>query len=270
MKYDVAILGGGPGGYESAIRCAQLGLKTALIEARDLGGTCLNRGCIPTKALLHSAEIYENAKEAENFGVSTGTVTYDYGVMAARKDTIVTSIRKSIGIMQKKHGVEVINGFGRLKDSQTIEVGEQLVKADKIILAMGSVPSRPPIPGLDGENILTSDEVLALKDCPESMIIIGGGVIGIEFATLYATLGKKVTVLEMMPSILPGVDRDMVELISMVLETKGVEVITGAKVLSIEGGKNAKVNYSLNEIEQSVVGGCCLVSVGRSPMTSQI
>lgn len=270
MTYDVAILGGGPGGYEAAIRCAQYGLKTALIEARDLGGTCLNWGCIPTKTLLHSAEVYETALEAKNHGVSTGEVSFDYGVMAANKDALVGSLRNSISILQKKYGVTVIKGFGILKDARTIAVGDTTVHANQIILATGSKPSRPPIPGIDGENVMTSDEVLAMTECPESMVIIGGGVIGMEFATLYATLGKKVTVVEMMPTILPGVDIDIVQKISLVLEQKGIEIITGAKVLSIEGGSAVTVNYSLNGIEESVTRACCVVSVGRSPMTEKI
>ncbi len=270
MKYDVAILGGGPGGYEAAIRCTQLGLKTALIEARELGGTCLNRGCIPTKALLHSAEVYETALEAGIHGVSTGDVSFDYAAMAAHKDSVVGNLRSGIGVLQKKHGVTVINGFGVLKDAHTLQVGDTLVEAERIILATGSAPSRPPIPGLEGENVLTSDEVLALTACPESMTIIGGGVIGIEFATLYAALGKKVTVLEMMPSILPGVDRDIVQQISLVLEQKGIEIITGAQVLSIQGGASVTVNYSLNGVDASVTRACCVVCVGRSPQTGKL
>ena len=178
-RYDVAVLGGGPGGYEAAIRCSQLGLKTALIEARELGGTCLNRGCIPTKALLHSAELYEEAKNAAKFGVSTGEITYDYAKIAANKDAVVARLTGGIGALEAAHGVDVVNGFGKLTSANTIEVDNgTTVEADKIILATGSAPARPPIPGIDGKNVITSDEVLAMTELPDSFVIIGGGVIG--------------------------------------------------------------------------------------------
>ena len=177
-RYDVAVLGAGPGGYETAIRCAQYGLKTALIEKDKLGGTCLNRGCIPTKALLHGAEVYQQAKEASKFGVNVGAVSYDYAKIAAHKDKVVSKLVGGIGAMEKAHGVDVMNGFGKLVDKNTIDVEGKTVVADKIILAMGSTPSRPPIPGLDGKNVVTSDNVLAMTELPESFVIIGGGVIG--------------------------------------------------------------------------------------------
>ncbi len=271
MDFNVIVLGGGPGGYEAAIRCSQLGLKTALIEARDLGGTCLNRGCIPTKSLLHSAEVYETAKSAASYGVTVGDdVTFDYKVMAAHKDQTIVKLRKGIAALEKAHGVKVITGFGVLQDANTVEIGDQVVTAEKIILATGSAPVRPPIPGIDGENILTSDEVLSLTECPESMVIIGGGVIGMEFASLYSALGKKVTVLEMMPSILPGIDTEITQQLAGLLKKKGVDIITSAQVLSLNGGQRVEVKYQKDATEFSVSGECCLVCVGRKPMTSGI
>ncbi|MBQ9941714.1 MAG: dihydrolipoyl dehydrogenase [Christensenellaceae bacterium] len=266
-KYQVAVLGGGPGGYEAAIRCAQLGLKTALIEYRELGGTCLNRGCIPTKALLHGAEVYENAKEAAAYGVSTGEVSFDYAKMAAKKDQIVSRLRRGIESLERGNKVDVIAGFGKLTGKNTIDVGGTVVEADKIILAMGSKPACPPIPGIDGKNVLTSDDILSMTDCPDSFVIIGGGVIGMEFATLFATLGKKVTVLEMMPSILPGVDADIVAMLSADLKKKGVTIVNGAKVTAIHGGDTVSVDYELNGAVNTATGAACVVSVGRSPMT---
>ena len=259
-RYDVAVLGAGPGGYETAIRCAQYGLKTALIEKDKLGGTCLNRGCIPTKALLHGAEVYQQAKEASKFGVNVGAVSYDYAKIAAHKDKVVSKLVGGIGAMEKAHGVDVMNGFGKLVDKNTIDVEGKTVVADKIILAMGSTPSRPPIPGLD--------DVLAMTELPESFVIIGGGVIGMEFATLFATLGKKVTVVEMMPFVIPGIEEEIRSALVRNLKKSGVNIITSAKVTSIEGGDTVKVNYELDGAAKVAEGGCCIVSVGRSPMTA--
>ena len=268
--FDVAVLGAGPGGYEAAIRCTQYGLKTALIEARELGGTCLNRGCIPTKALLHSAELYEEAKDAAKFGVSTGDVSYDYTKIAANKDAVVAKLRGGIASLEAAHGVEVINGFGKLTSPTTIDVDGKVIEADKIILATGSAPARPPIPGIDGKNVITSDEVLSMTELPDSFVIIGGGVIGMEFTTLFASLGKKVTVLEMMPSILPGVDASIVSSLKASLKKKGVNIINNAKVTGIQGGDTVSVSYELNGKSETTTGSVCVVSVGRRAMTSGI
>lgn len=268
--FDVAVLGAGPGGYEAAIRCTQYGLKTALIEARELGGTCLNRGCIPTKALLHSAELYEEAKDAAKFGVSTGDVSYDYTKIAANKDAVVAKLRGGIASLEAAHGVEVINGFGKLTSPTTIDVDGKVIEADKIILATGSAPARPPIPGIDGKNVITSDEVLSMTELPDSFVIIGGGVIGMEFTTLFASLGKKVTVLEMMPSILPGVDANIVSSLKASLKKKGVNIINNAKVTGIQGGDTVSVSYELNGKSETATGSVCVVSVGRRAMTSGI
>lgn len=268
--FDVAVLGAGPGGYEAAIRCTQYGLKTALIEARELGGTCLNRGCIPTKALLHSAELYEEAKDAAKFGVSTGDVSYDYTKIAANKDAVVAKLRNGIASLEAAHGVEVINGFGKLTSPTTIDVDGKVIEADKIILATGSAPARPPIPGIDGKNVITSDEVLSMTELPDSFVIIGGGVIGMEFTTLFASLGKKVTVLEMMPSILPGVDASIVSSLKASLKKKGVNIINNAKVTGIQDGDTVSVSYELNGKSETATGSVCVVSVGRRAMTSGI
>ena len=237
-NYDIVVLGAGPGGYEAAIRCAQYGKNTALVEARDLGGTCLNRGCIPTKALLHGAEVYQSALKAASCGVTTGEVGFDFAKLAEYKDSVVAGLRKGIAGLEKAHGVKVINGFGKLVDEHTLDVDGEKITFDKLILATGSAPARPPIPGIDGENVVTSDEVLSMTELPDSFVIIGGGVIGIEFATLFASLGKPVTVIEMMPSILPGVDADIVKMLSTrVLKRKKVTVINNAKVTGINGGE---------------------------------
>ncbi len=270
MKFEVVVVGGGPGGYEAAIRCAQYGKKTALIEARELGGTCLNRGCIPTKALLHGAEVYETAAAAGTCGVNTGEVSCDYSRLVQYKDGIVSKLRKGIAALEKANGVTVIQGFGVLADAHTVLVGEQRIEAESIILATGSAPSRPPIPGSDSDKVVTSDELLALTSCPESLVIIGGGVIGVEFASLYAALGKQVTVLEMMPAILTEMDGEIARLLQNLLEQKGVTFVTGAKVTKIQDGEQISVSYEKDGKEAQAVGGLCLMSIGRKPQTAGI
>ncbi|MBR4657663.1 MAG: dihydrolipoyl dehydrogenase [Clostridia bacterium] len=270
--YDIAVLGGGPGGYVAAIRAAQLGKKVALIEARELGGTCLNRGCIPTKALLHGAEVYEQTVNASVFGVNAADISYDYSKMAAYKQATVDKLVSGIGMLEKAHGVTVINGFGRLTDSHTLDVGQSndehvFVSFEKLILATGSSPARPPIEGIEGRNIVTSDDILSMTELPESFVIIGGGVIGIEFATLFATLGKPVTVIEMMPSILPGADADIVRTCIRVLKKKKVTIVNNAKVTKLEGGDTVTVSYELNGKIKTAEGACCVVSVGRKAET---
>lgn len=273
--YDIAVLGGGPGGYVAAIRAAQLGKKVALIEARELGGTCLNRGCIPTKALLHGAEVYEQTVNASVFGVNAADISYDYSKMAAYKQATVDKLVSGIGMLEKAHGVTVINGFGRLTDSHTLDVARSndehvFVSFDKLILATGSSPARPPIEGIEGQNIVTSDDILSMTELPESFVIIGGGVIGIEFATLFATLGKPVTVIEMMPSILPGADADIVRTCMRVLKKKKVTIVNNAKVTKLEGGDTVTVSYELNGKIKTAEGACCVVSVGRKAETRGI
>ncbi|URN84182.1 dihydrolipoyl dehydrogenase [Acetobacterium wieringae] len=270
MKYDVAVLGGGPGGYEAAIRCSQYGLKTVLIEARELGGTCLNRGCIPTKALLHGAEFYDEAKGAQEFGVLFNNLAFDYEKLAAHKDKIVSRLRKGIEGLEKAHGVNVIKGFGVLKNANEIAVNGEMVVADHIILATGSAPFLPPIPGVENKSVMTSDEVLEMKQCPESLVIIGGGIIGIEFATLYASLGKKVTVIEMQPDILKGIDKEIVKELSQILKRKGVQIIAGAKVTGIEEAEEITVNYEKDGQLNHATGSHCIVSVGRKAQIDQI
>ena len=265
MSYDyqVAILGGGPGGYECAIRCAQLGLKTCLVEARDLGGTCLNRGCIPTKALLHGAEVYEGALNAAVCGVSAENIRLDYAKLAGYKEEKVMRLRKGVEALEKANGVDVIRGFGKVAGAHTLQVGDRTITWDKLILAMGSAPAKPPVPGM--ETAYTSDDVLSSQFLVSSFVIIGGGVIGLEFATLFATLGKKVTIVEMMPEILPGVAPEITSKIKQVLKKKGVEFILGAKVTSVEKGR--VVNFEKDGKADTRKASAVIVCAGRRPMT---
>ena len=261
--FNVAVLGGGPGGYECAIRCAQLGLKTALVEARELGGTCLNRGCIPTKALLHGAEVYAEAKAGGDFGLILDGLTLKYDKLAAYKDEKVKKLVSGVEALEKANGVEVIRGFGRLTGPNTMDVAGRKITYDKLILAMGSAPSKPPVPGM--ETAYTSDDVLSSQFLVSSFVIIGGGVIGLEFATLFATLGKKVTIVEMMPEILPGVAPEITSKIKQVLKKKGVEFILGAKVTSVEKGR--VVNFEKDGKADTRKASAVIVCAGRRPMT---
>lgn len=269
-SFDVAVLGAGPGGYIAAIRSAQYGKKVVLIESRELGGTCLNRGCIPTKAFLHSAEIYESAKNSENFGITSGEIGYDFVKVAAYRDGVVNKLRTGIAKLEKAHGVKVINGFGRIQDAHTLDVEGERITFDKLIIATGSAPALPPIPGIDCNNVLTSDDVLGMTSLPDSFVIIGGGVIGIEFATALSAFGKPVTIIEMMPSILPGTDADIVRVLSRVLKKKKVSIINNARVTHISEADTVSVTYEINGEVKSAEGACCIVCVGRRPLTSDI
>ena len=197
-QFQVAVIGGGPGGYIAAIRAAQLGKQTVLVEKRELGGTCLNRGCIPTKALLHSADTYRGLKEAKALGITVGDCSFQYKKMAKRKDKVVKRLRSGVESLVTGHGAEIICGEARLTGPHTIQIGEQTIEAEQIILATGSEPAIVPVPGHNLPGVVTSDGVLAMDECPESVVIIGGGVIGVEFATVYGALGCEVTIVEAM------------------------------------------------------------------------
>lgn len=261
--FDVAVLGGGPGGYECAIRCAQLGLKTALIEARELGGTCLNRGCIPTKALLHGAEIYAEAKAGGDFGLILDGLTLKYDKLAAYKDEKVKRLVGGIEALEMAHGVEVVRGFGKLTGPHAMDVAGRGITYDKLILAMGSAPAKPPVPGMD--TAFTSDDVLSATQIPSGAVIIGGGVIGLEFATLFASLGKKVTIIEMMPEILPGCIPEITSKIKALLKKRGVEFILGAKVVEVVKGRSVKFEKDGKQDERK--SSTVIVCAGRRPMT---
>jgi dihydrolipoamide dehydrogenase len=263
-QFDVAVIGGGPGGYVAAIRLAQLGKKTALIERDLIGGTCLNRGCIPTKALLHSAEVYKTVKGAAAYGVETGDASFDYAKIAARKTSVVDKLRKGIAFLEKKNGVEVFAGTASFKDAHTLLVGEDEIEAEDIIIATGSAPAKVPIPGIDGPNVVDSDAVLSWTVCPKSVAIIGGGVIGIEFATLFAALDVKVTVIEMLSEILPPIDAEIAAMMRKELTKRGVDIFTGAKVEKVAPG--VTVHFTQGEAK-SVTAEYCIVAIGRRPVT---
>ena len=272
-RYDLAVIGAGPGGYEAAIRASQLGLKVAVIEEKDAGGTCLNWGCIPTKSLLHSAEVYQTVKHSSVFGVHAGSVSFDYEEIANRKDTIVKQLRTGVESLLKSNGCTLIRGRATFLDQHTLSVegtSKQTVQASKILIATGSRPFRLPIPGIEGPKVLDSDGVLALKSCPEKIIIIGGGVIGVEFATIFANLGKEVTIIEMMDMILPGIDAEIAALLRRSLEKKGIIIYTGAKVTQIQSQEQAECTFLQGGKEYHVTGDQVIVAIGRKPNTEAL
>lgn len=265
--YDVVVIGGGPGGYVAAVRAAKLGLKTVLIEKEEMGGTCLNRGCIPTKSLLESAHLYASLSRASVFGVRAGDVGFDFAAMAKRKQNVVRRLRGGVEHLLKSAGVEIVRGEGLPDGERVLRVGDQRIEARNVILATGSEPIRLPIPGADLPGVLDSTGVLALEECPESVVIVGGGVIGVEFAELFATLGVPVTIIEVMETILSGMDADITAQAAKGLRKKGVEIRTGARVAEITGGMPKTVRYSWNDAQHEAVADIVIMATGRKPVT---
>src|SRR6476661_6469772 len=207
-SFDVVILGGGPGGYVAALRAAQLGAKTAIVEKDRMGGTCLVRGCIPTKALLQSSELFHLAKGGAEFGLVADSLTFDWAAAQKRKTAVVDQLVKGVEGLLKVGGVTTYRGAGRLSGKGTVTVGNDVIQAKDIVIATGSAISRIPLKG--AELTIDSDQILELKEVPKRLAVIGGGVVGMEFAAMFAALGSKVTVLEMLPQVLPMVDADLV------------------------------------------------------------
>lgn len=271
--YQLLIIGAGPGGYVAALHAAKRGLKTAVIENREVGGTCLNRGCIPTKTLLHSSEIIAGINGGEKFGVGAERVHFDMSAIFARKREVSAKLSGGIEGMFKAAKVDLLRGTGTVTGSGTVkfvgEEGEKVITAERILLATGSVPARPPIPGLDLPGVLTSDELLEGCDhLYDSLVIIGGGVIGVEFATFYADLGCKVTIIEGLDRLLPNMDRELGQNLSMILKKHGVDVYTNSLVANVEkDGDALKVNFTNKDKALSVSGEAVLCAIGRRPYT---
>ena len=271
-KYDVIVIGAGPGGYVAAIKAAKLGFKTAVIEAREAGGTCLNRGCIPAKAMIHAAEVYRSAKECERFGIHAENVTFDFEKIFEYKEEITKQLVSGVEGLFKGNEVDQIAGKGTLLPDKKVKVvsesGEQVLEAEHIILAAGSKPLILPIPGMDLPGVLTSDELFRMKSVPESLTIIGGGVISVEFATVYAELGCKVTILEALPRILPNMDKEISQNLKLILKKRGIDIHTAAAVQGVEAdGDQYICKYVEKEKEQSAASQYVLCAVGRCPNT---
>lgn len=272
-SYDIAIIGGGPGGYVAAIHAAHLGARVALVEQGRLGGACLNSGCIPTKALVKSAEVLLEARRAGEFGVEVGEVRPNFPRMMERKRAIVNRLVGGIEQLIKGNGVTVIRGTGRLLAPQAVEVtgvgGTQQVRAARVVIATGALDGRIPIPGLDLPGVMNSEQALEMEEVPRSITIIGGGVEGIEFACLFNALGSKVTVVEMMPAILPMLDDELARRMHQVLRTSGVSVVVDARARGVtQTGEGLSISFETKKGVEEIAAERVLLAVGRRPNTT--
>jgi dihydrolipoamide dehydrogenase len=274
QQYDVLVIGSGPGGYVAGIRAGQLGMKVGVIEKDPfLGGTCLHRGCIPTKALLENADIWTKIQKAKEFGITVGDVKLDWSVVQTRKQGVVDQNAKGIEFLFKKHKVERITGFGRVVDRNTVAVMSEGAEAKNlgtknIILAMGSVPRDLPHIKSDGKRIINSDHILKLTEVPKSMLVIGAGAVGCEFASIFARFGTKVTVVEVMPQLLPIEDEEISKEFTRIFKKKGIDVFTDSKVESAEvSDKGVKVLVSSKGKQQTFDVELVLSATGRRAVT---
>lgn len=270
--YQLIVIGAGPGGYTAALHAAELGLHTAVVESRDVGGTCLNRGCVPTKALLHAAQIYQQARDGEDAGILAGDLQVDLTAMFARQRQISQKLRTGIEGLLQSAKVDLIRGVASILSPGCLRVQgednkETLIHADRILVATGSVPARPPIPGLALSGVMTSDELLqGAGRLYRSILILGGGVIGVEFASFYSQLGCQVTVIEGMDRLLPNMDRELGQNLAQLMKKQGVRIYTNAMVKQVEQGPEGwTVSFQTKDSLQAVSGEAVLCAIGRRP-----
>lgn len=263
----IIVIGAGPGGYETAIEAAKRGHEVTLFNGDRLGGTCLNEGCIPTKCLCRNAEMVASFKDADKFGVDDFTFTLDYNIVVERKKEVVDTLRSGIESMLKTNKVNVVNAKACFKDAHTVVADGTEHSADYIIIATGSTSKSLPIEGHDLECVKDSTQMLDIEYIPESLTIIGGGVIGMEFANIFASFGSKVTVIEFMKQILPPFDSDIAKRLKQTLSKKGINIITGASAKKIEQNEDYEVvvTYEAKGKEETVVSTDLLMAVGRAP-----
>ena len=271
-RFDVIVIGAGPGGYVAAIKCAKAGLRTAIVENRRVGGTCLNRGCIPAKAMIHASSLYREMQEAEKFGVSAERITFDYEKIVSYKEETTEKLCRGIEQLLKGNGVTILFGKGSLEQGRKVKVtgeeSEEYYDVEHVILAAGSKPVILPIPGLELPGVLTSDELFKLTEMPESLVIIGGGVISVEFASVYANLGCKVTIVEAMPRLIPNMDKEISQNLKMILKKRGVNIHTSASVQRVEQeGELYTCVFTEKEKEVKVSARYVLCAIGRCPNT---
>lgn len=269
MKYDVAIIGGGPAGYTAAERAAAGGLTTILFEKNSLGGVCLNEGCVPTKTLLYSAKVYDTIRHASKYAVKAENPTFDFPKIIARKNKVVKKLTAGIRMKMTEHGVVVVNGEAVIKDraadgTLTIGCGEEVYEASHLLICTGSESVIPPIPGLAETEYWTSREALQTKEQPASLVIIGGGVIGMEFASFFNSMGTEVHVVEMMDKILGPMDRELSEMLQAEYAKRGIKFYLNHKVTAVQSGE---VSVEKEGETFTLQGEKVLLSVGRRPVT---
>ena len=273
-NFDLVIIGSGPGGYVAAVRAGQLGLKTAIIEKdKNLGGTCLLRGCIPTKALLHTADVLDEFKHSRELGIVAGDVTLDMALAQKRKNKVVTKLSKGVEFLMKKNNVQVFGGFGKITAPGAITVtsadgSTRELRTKNTMIATGSVVRSLPGLELDGAQIISSDEVLELSEVPKSMVILGAGAVGVEFASMYSRFGADVTLIELLPRVLPIEDEEISAILAKSLKRQGIKVFTGTNFHSVvkEGGQ-VRVSAKTGEKVQEFAADKLLVAVGRKAFT---
>jgi len=267
VHYDLVVIGAGPGGYVAAIRAAQLGGKVALVERGNVGGTCLNVGCIPTKAWVHSALLLRQAKHAEDFGVLSSGVEFDFSRAVRNKDKVVTQLVRGVGGLVKANGIDLLQGTAQFIDANTLSVEGDQVTFDTAIVATGSFPTRPPIAGIDDSRCIDSTGMLALQEIPKRVVVLGGGVIGSEFASIFNTFGSEVTIVEMLPKLLGKEDVGASSALAKEFKARKIAIELDSRCDRIEGtASGVTVHFTGPKGAGSVEADIVLVSTGRAPL----
>ena len=262
-KYDIIVLGSGPGGYVTAIRASQLGFKTAVVEKESLGGVCLNWGCIPTKALLKSAQVFEYLKHAEDYGLSVKGADKDFDAVVKRSRNVADGMSKGVQFLLKKNKVDVINGFGKIKPGKKVDVDGTEYSADHIIIATGARSRELPSLPQDGKKVIGYREAMTLEKQPKKMIVVGSGAIGVEFAYFYNSMGTEVTVVEYMPKVVPVEDDDVSKQLERSFKKNGIKIMTSAEVTSLDtSGKGVKATVKTKKGEEVLEADMVLSAVG--------
>lgn len=264
--YDIVIIGGGPGGYVAAIRAAQLGARVLLAEERELGGTCLNRGCIPTKAMVHCAHIYSEAMRGADIGLSFSDLKLDFAGVVRHRDKVVSTLVQGVAGLLKGNGIEAVRGKAQIPAPGKVQIGERTVETRHIIIATGSVQGKPPIPGIDSPGVVDTDAILQADTLPQSILVLGGGVVGVEFASIMAAFGVDVTLVEMLPGLLSTLDSELGKRLAICLRKAGVKIHTGTRVCSIaQGPGGLGVELEGKKGSQQVTVQQVLLAAGRMP-----
>ncbi len=262
-SFDVIVLGSGPGGYVTAIRASQLGLKTAVVEKENLGGVCLNWGCIPTKALLKSAQVFDYIKHAEDYGINVSEFDKDFSKVVQRSRSVADGMSKGVQFLMKKNKIEVIDGYGTLKPGKKVEVDGQTYSADHIIIATGARSRELPSLPQDGKKVIGYREAMTLKEQPKSLIVVGSGAIGVEFSNFYNSMGTEVTIVEYLPHLVPLEDEEVSKQFEKIFKKSGINVMTNASLESVDtSGKGVVATIKTKKGTEELSADMVLSAVG--------